>query len=38
MLTDRVAEMSQYAKTLFLDNGGDRLLGVPRSTKPPQEE
>ena len=32
MLTDRAAEMSQYAKTLFLDNGGDRLLGVPRST------
>ena len=32
MLTDRAAELSQYAKTLFLDNGGDRLLGVPRST------
>jgi TolB-like protein/tetratricopeptide (TPR) repeat protein len=31
MLTDRAAEFSQYAKTLFLDNGGDRLLGVPRS-------
>ena len=31
LLTDRAAEMSQYAKTLFLDNGGDRLLGVSRS-------
>jgi tetratricopeptide (TPR) repeat protein len=30
MLTDRAAEMSQYAKTLFLDCGGNRLLGVPR--------
>jgi hypothetical protein len=28
MLTDRAAEMSRYAQTLFLDNGGDRLLGV----------
>ena len=32
MLTDRAAGLSQYAKTLFLDHGGDRLLGVPRST------
>jgi hypothetical protein len=32
MLTDRAAESSQYAKSLFLDNGGDRLLGVSRST------
>jgi hypothetical protein len=31
MLTDHAAELSQYAKTLFLDNGGDRLLGVPPS-------
>jgi tetratricopeptide (TPR) repeat protein len=30
MLTDRAAESSQYAKTLFLDNGGDRLLSLPR--------
>jgi len=29
MLTDRAADMSQYAHALFLDNGGDRLLGVP---------
>jgi TolB-like protein len=28
MLTDRAAEMSHYAQTLFLDNGGDRLLGL----------
>jgi serine/threonine protein kinase len=33
MLTDRAAEMSKYAQTLFLDNGGDRLLGMPRSTR-----
>jgi serine/threonine protein kinase/tetratricopeptide (TPR) repeat protein len=32
ILTDRAAEMSRYAQTLFLDNGGHRLLGVPRST------
>ena len=32
MLTDRAAEMSHYAQTLFLHNGGNRLLGVPRST------
>ena len=32
MLTDRAAEKSHYAQTLFLDNGGDRLLGIPRST------
>ncbi|MFN0172926.1 MAG: protein kinase domain-containing protein [Bryobacteraceae bacterium] len=32
MLTDRAVEMSRYAQTLFLDNGGNRLLGVPRST------
>jgi len=31
-LINRAAEMSRYAQTLFLDNGGDRVLGVSRST------
>jgi TolB-like protein/tetratricopeptide (TPR) repeat protein len=30
MLADHAAEMSRYAQTLFVDNDGDRLLGVPR--------
>ena len=32
VLTDRAAEMSRYAQTLFLENGGDRLLGIPLAT------
>jgi hypothetical protein len=31
VLLTRAAESSLYAQTIFLDHGGDRLLGIPRS-------
>ena len=32
MLVEHAAETSRYAETVFLDNGGERLLGISRST------
>ena len=34
----RAADMSRYARTVFLDNGGDRLLGVHVDAKLPEIE